>query len=270
MVLDNKLCQGQLRYIYPLDKFRVKYPDIEPVYWRDANVGEWALTDDSGVCEILTRKTYIGISGMPQTILKTITGTYVVEGTVDMDNVVKRYPHHMVRKNGGSLDLSDYVNRTRREGLTKGDRLYAQQIMNKTPEETLEDVYRKAFPKAKSEKYIKMQATRLYKTKRIQTVINEHIQKTLEDKKITFGQLLDWMKTMMDDERLTMQGTTVIPASVKLGIVNKLADWLGVQSETKQIEDRSWFAQQGRIDEGEFKKIGQKQKTIITKTEVGE
>ena len=67
-----------------------------------------------------------------------------------------------------------------------------------------------------------------------------------------------------------MQGTTVIPASVKLGIVNKLADWLGVQSETKQIEDRSWFAQQGRIDEGEFKKIGQKQKTIITKTEVGE
>lgn len=278
--MNSKAFKGIVRYIYTLEEFLEKYPTIRPLDWREGGLGDWVLTDEGYVCEILYKKATIR-SKILQTFVTTLTGTYVVEGKVPMDNEIKENISLIVPKYRRSKSRSGHNSRFMRKSMSKGDKLFTQSLMVKlgqTPVVTgnvqriKEEAYRIAFPKAKSDAYVMTMANNLYETTRIQNVLNKQIQKTLEDKEITFGQLLDYLKKMMDNDTLTMQGSLVIPATVKLDIIKKLAVWLGVESQTKLIEGRSWYAS-GRIEDGEFQqtgKIGEKQKITETITEVGE
>ena len=279
MVLDSKVFKGIVHYIYPLEEFLEKYPKIRPLDWREGELGDYVLTDDGYVCEILYKKATIR-SRILQTFVTTVTGTYVVEGKVPMNNEIKDNISLIVPKSGRSKPRSGHLSRRMRKTMSRGDKLFTKSLMVKlgqTPvvmgnvQRIKEEAYRIAFPKAKSDVYITTMANNLYETTRIQSVLNEQIQKTLEEKKVTFGQLLDYLKKMMDNDEVTMQGSLVIPATVKLEIVKKLAVWLGVESQTKLIEGKKWYAT-GQIGEGELAQIGeigQEQKTTTTITEVG-
>ena len=279
MVLNPKTFKGELHYLYTLGEFLEKYPTIRPLDWREGELGDWVLTDEGYVCEILYKKATIR-SKILQTFVTTVTGTYIVEGKVPMNNEIKGNISLVVPKSGRSKPRSGHNSRFMRKSMSRGDKLFTQSLMVKlgqtpvvtgTEEQRIkEEAYRIAFPKAQSSKYITQMSNELYETKRIQEVLNEQIQKTLEEKQITFGQLLDYLKKMMDNDTLTMQGSLVIPATVKLDIIKKLAVWLGVESQTKLVEGSSWYAQRGQIGEGELARIGQEQKITKTITEVGE
>lgn len=249
----------------------MKHPGVEPVHWREAQTGAWALTDDSGVCEILRRKSYLGVSGMTQTFVTTITGTYIAEGNIKMDNVIKKYIGFVVPKDGHIKSMPSYTTRMRRETISRGDRLYSQQIMKLKPGEELDIAYRIAFPKAKSENYIKRQSIKLYKTTRIQKLLKQEITDGLIAKDVTFGKIVDWMKGLMENKQMTKQGSLVVPASTKVEIIKEFLALMGAKSETKLIEDKSWHAI-GKIGEGErqeVREIGQKAKTTQVITEIG-
>ena len=278
--MNSKVFKGVVRYIYSLEEFLDKYPKIRPLDWREGELGDWVLTDEGHVCEILYKKATIR-SKVLQTFITTVTGTYIVEGKVPMNNEIKGNISLVVPKSGRSKPRSGHNSRFMRKSMSRGDKLFTQSLMVKlgqtpvvtgTEEQRIkEEAYRIAFPKARSSKYITQMSNELYETTRIQSVLNEQIQETLKDKDITFGQLLDYLKKMMDNDELTMQGSLVIPATVKLEIIKKLAVWLGVESQTKLIEGRKWYAT-GQIGEGELAQIGevgQEQKTTKTITEVG-
>lgn len=269
--MDFKVYKSAPRYIYTLEEFYMKHPGVEPVYWREAQVGDWALTDDNGVCEILRRKSYLANTGMTQTFVKTATGTYIAEGKIRMDNVKKDNISIVVSKSGHNKSTPSYTSRILRESVSRGDRLYSQQIMKLKPDEALDVAYRIAFPKSKSERYIKRQSIKLYKTRRIQKLLKEEITNGLIAKDVTFGRIVDWMKDLAEDKQMTKQGSLVVPASTKLEIIKEFLALMGAKSETKLIEDRQWHAI-GKIGEGErqeVREIGQKAKTTKVISEVG-
>lgn len=249
----------------------MKHPGVEPIYWREAQVGEWALTDDKGVCEILRRKSYLANTGMTQTFVKTITGTYIAEGKIRMDNVKKDNISIVVSKDAHNRSMPSYTTRMRRTSVSRGDRLYSQQIMNLKPEEGLDVAYRIAFPKSKSERYIKRQCINLYKTTRIQKLLKEEITNGLIAKDVTFGAVVDWMKDLMTNEKMTKQGSLVVPASTKVEIIKEFLSLMGARSETKLIEEKQWLAtaQIGEGERKEVREIGQKAKTTQVITEIG-
>ncbi len=249
----------------------MKHPGVEPVYWREAQVGEWALTDDKGVCEILRRKSYLANTGMVQTFVKTITGTYIAEGKIRMDNVIKKNISIVVSKDGRNKSTPSYTSRILRESVSRGDRLYSQQIMKLKSDEALDVAYRIAFPKSKSEKYIKRQCIKLYKTTRIQKLLSKEITDGLAAKDVTFGMLVDVMKQIMSNWEVTKQGSLVVQAGTKLDAVKQLLHLMGALKETKLIENREWHAigQIGEDERKEVREIGQKVKTTKTIVEVG-
>ena len=278
MVLDSKVFKGIIHYIHSLEEFLEKYPKIRPLDWREGELGDWVLTDEGYVCEILYKKATIR-SKVLQTFVTTVTGTYIVEGKVPMNNEIKGNISLVVPKSGRSKSRSGHNSRFMRKSMSRGDKLFTQSLMVKlgqtpvvtgTEEQRIkEEAYRIAFPKARSSKYITQMSNELYETTRIQSVLNEQIQKTLDDKKVTFGRVVDWMTDLIEDTKMNKQGSWVIPATVKAEMIKEFLQLLGTKSPTKLIENRSWYVQKGQIGEGELAQIGQEQKTTKTITEVG-
>lgn len=273
--MESKTYKGVVHYIYPLEEFLGKYPKIRPIEWREGGVGDWVMTDDGSVCQILYIYNAVR-QRVAQTFVKTITGTYIKEQKVPMDSVIKKDMGLIVPLKGRSVSRSGHSSRLMRTQMSKGDWLFAKSLLvqlartdvHEDREDMIITAFKKAFPDSRSERYIQETANSLYKTTRIQKVLNKEIQETLEEKKVTFAQLCDWMKSMMEDDAMTMQGNAVIPAQVKFNIINKFADWLGVQSETKQTEQLAWYESKGRLPDREMKKITATKSE--TKTEVGQ
>ena len=259
------------RYVYTLEEFYIKHPGVEPIHWREAKKGDWALTDDGGVCEVLARSSCRGLSGMKQTFVKTATGSYITEGNVSMDSIIKHDLSRIVPMHGKGAEIPSYTTRLRRDKASKGDLLFSQHLMTRKQDETVEDAYAKAFPRAKSPAYIKIMAARLYKTQRIQKLLKQQILDGLTAKDVTFSTLVDGMKKIMDNWDVTKQGSLVVPAATKLETIKQVLSLMGVTTEKRLIEDTTWHAK-GVIGEGERKEvreIGQSAKKTQITQDVG-
>ena len=53
--MDFKEVKGKKHYLYDsVQEFRIHHPDVQlNKNWRSADDGEWVLTDDDNVCQIL-------------------------------------------------------------------------------------------------------------------------------------------------------------------------------------------------------------------------
>ena len=108
MVLDSKVFKGLTHYIYPLEDFLEKYPTVRPVDWREGELGDWVLTDNGYVCEILYKKATVRNKYL-QTFVTTVSGTYIVEGRVHMNSEIKRNISLVVLKSGRSKLRSGHL-----------------------------------------------------------------------------------------------------------------------------------------------------------------
>ena len=167
-----------------IDELRQVMPDIK-IYedWRNAPLWSWVLTDDGQVCQIIDKGTLNN-----REYIRTAIGMFACAPSQRMEGELRKNIY-----NFNGINSKEHFKA--RNSPTKQEFLYAKYVVKG---EKVIDAYKKAFPSAKSEDYIKSQSTALMKTKRIETLIDKELEALLEKVEITPQYLLEKTKEIVD------------------------------------------------------------------------
>jgi hypothetical protein len=181
--MDFKDIKGNRHYLYDnLEEFKALVPDIAAIdNWRNGTEGDWVLTDDDYVCQIL-KMSKIG----KKLCIRTLCGTYDVNASYQMlgehgivDNIYSfsgKYSFDSDKVSGKQKLFAQYV--------AKGDNAI--------------DAFRKSHPDAKSESYIKHKTSSLLRTESVQKMIKKEIQECLASEGVTPEWIIGQYKTVVD------------------------------------------------------------------------
>jgi hypothetical protein len=164
--------------------------------WRKAKIGDWVLTDDKCIIQILRRGSMLRKNG-EQYYVGTCTGTFPVSDKIQMytDRKVNIYSF------SGNATPDDVV--INRKNMTANEELFVQYISKGL---SPEDAYVKAFP-TNNKRYARMKAVNLIKTERIKTAVKEELKPILDELDIDEKFILENIKIVAqtsekDDTRL--------------------------------------------------------------------
>tara|TARA_R110000824_G_scaffold81812_5_gene205489 strand:- start:1774 stop:2592 length:819 start_codon:yes stop_codon:yes gene_type:complete len=180
--MEFKEIKGKKHYLYEsLEEFSVFCPDISPIdTWRNALEGEWALTDDFFVCQVLKR-TKLAHPGYktPRTLIRTVCGSFIVE----------QKTHQILGDNGIAENIYTFsgnyeatYKRAKERKLNNREFLFARYV---AAGENQIKAYKKAYPKAKDKDYIKNKSNSLLQKEEIRTMVKEEIKKILQEEGVT-------------------------------------------------------------------------------------
>ena len=190
---------------YKVNKFKyVVYDSMEEVPshitvvkdWRDGQIGDWILTDDECILQVLRRGS-MGRKSGEQEYIGTCTGTFPISDNVIMD-ADKRL--NIYSFSGNTTPEQAVINRKK---MTANEELFVQYISQGL---TPEDAYVKAFP-TNNKRYARMKAVNLIKTERVKTAVKEELKPILEELDINEKFVLENIKIVAqtsekDDTRL--------------------------------------------------------------------
>tara|TARA_R100000234_G_scaffold119072_2_gene101050 strand:+ start:1086 stop:1784 length:699 start_codon:yes stop_codon:yes gene_type:complete len=145
--------------------------------WRTGQVGDWVLTDDNCVIQILRKKKMKGLI-----TVGTCTGTYKVGDKFLMDTVKKSSIYTL----GG---VSWYTKIQEREEPTSKEKMFAyRHALGESPLNAYMKVYKSSLGHAK-----RMSAL-LMKQERIQKIVNEELKDTFQELEIDLKFLIEQAK----------------------------------------------------------------------------
>jgi hypothetical protein len=181
--MDFKDIKDNRHYLYDnLEEFKALVPNTAVVKdWKESNEGDWVLTDDDYVCQIL-KKSIIG----KKTCFRTLCGTYAI------DSIYKILGENGIVDNLYSFSGKYSVDSGKVSGKQQ---LFAQYV---AVGNNAIDAYKKANPEAKSESYIKQRTSSLLKTESIQKMIDKKIQEVLASEGATPEHIIGGIKTIAD------------------------------------------------------------------------
>jgi len=148
--------------------------------WRHGDVHDWVLTDDAYVCQVLGRSklNHPGYK-IPRTLIRTICGSFITE----------QKTHEMLGELGVAEDIYAFSgNYDRVYDRAKNRKLKTRPFLFATYVAAGDDVvsaYKKAYPNAKDEDYIKKQSTFLLNKEEVRTMVKEEIKKILADEGVS-------------------------------------------------------------------------------------
>ncbi len=173
--MDLKTIKGINHYLYEnIQEFKAFQPDGYLVdSWRKAQEGEWALTDDGYVCQIL-KKGFI--SGKP--FVRTLCGTYFVKST-KRKMLGEEGIAECIYSFSGTYNAQREYSRNKMNGK---EFMFAQYVAQGM--EVIE-AFKKAYPAAKSENYIKLKSQQILKKEKVQQMVKEEIKNILESEGVT-------------------------------------------------------------------------------------
>ena len=178
--MDFKDIKDDRHYLYDnLGEFQAFVQDVAIIEdWRLADEGDWVLTDDAYVCQVLRK--------CKKMCMRTLCGTYDVGAKFQMlgengivDNIYSFSGKHSFdtdRVSGRQQLFAQYV--------AKGDNAI--------------EAYKKSHPDAKSESYIKHRTSSLLKTESVQKMIKKEIQECLSSEGVTPEWIIGKYKTVVD------------------------------------------------------------------------
>tara|TARA_R100001530_G_scaffold132190_2_gene104386 strand:- start:597 stop:1364 length:768 start_codon:yes stop_codon:yes gene_type:complete len=180
--MDIKVIKGVENYLYDDDiEFRAFNPDEKIIgNWREGSTGDWVFTDDMHVLQIIKRS---GIKHpgykKPRSVVLTVCGSFIVE----------QKTHQILGEHGVAENIFTFsgnynstYDRAKKRKLKSREFLFARYVA--AGEETVE-AYKKAYPKAKSEKYIQEKSSILLNKEEVRTMVKEEIKKILADEGIS-------------------------------------------------------------------------------------
>ena len=189
--MDFKEVKGVKHYLYDsIQEFRIHHPNV-PLEedWRKANEGDWVVTDDSNVCQIL--KCYnlkINMSKKVTRCVRTVLGTFRV------DNMKAK----LLGEDGIAENIYTF-SRTykaykeyQKDGLKPKEFVFARYVAEGME---ITQAYKKVFKKSKSSEYIANSAKQLMKKEEVKTMVKEEIKKVLQEEGIT----ADWILSRYKD-----------------------------------------------------------------------
>ena len=189
--MDFKEIKGKKHYLYDsLQEFRIHHPDEAlNENWRKAKEGEWVVTDDQNVCQIL--KCYdlkINMSKKVTRCARTVLGTF----RVDNHNI------KLLGEEGIAENIYTFSRTYKAYKEYQKDRLKPKEfVFARYVAEGMEitQAYKKVFKKSKSSEYIANSAKQLMKKEEVKTMVKEEIKKVLQEEGIT----ADWILSRYKD-----------------------------------------------------------------------
>ena len=235
--MDYKEIKGKKHFIYTIEEWESKYPESTLVSWRIGQEGNWVLTDDNHVVQILKRAKYNNTE-----IVRCITGTFNVNRDIRMgseipDNIYS-FSKYKVAEN--------FKNRKK---ATNDEFLFAQYIAS--GQDTVSS-YLKAY-KTNNKDYARKRANALLRSERVRKMVSKEIKDILENEGVSNNYMIQVFKQVADlAER----------DNDKLRAVENLAKIAGLYETEKKSEQLTVFA--GFTDE-QMKAISNgQQKPILT------
>ena len=235
--MNYKEIKGKKHFIYTIEEWESKYPESTLVSWRIGQEGNWVLTDDNHVVQILKRAKYNNTE-----IVRCITGTFNVNRDIRMgseipDNIYS-FSKYKVAEN--------FKNRKK---ATNDEFLFAQYVANT---QDAVSSYLKAY-KTNNKDYARKRANELLRSERVRKMVSKEIKDILENEGVSNNYMIQVFKQVADlAER----------DNDKLRAVENLAKIAGLYETEKKSEQLTVFA--GFTDE-QMKAISNgQQKPILT------
>ena len=226
--MDFKKVKGINHYLYDsIQEFRVHHQNT-PLNenWRKANEGEWVVTDDSNVCQIL--KCYPLKVNMSKKVTKCVR---TVLGTFRVDNLnIKLLGEDGIAENIYTFSRTyKAFKQYQKDGLNPKEFVFARYVAEGME---ITQAYKKVFKKSKSSEYIASSAKQLMKKEEVQTMVKEEIKKTLQEEGITPDWILARYKEIAD---LADKDSDKLRSLESLSKISGLFD-----TETKQEQLTVW------------------------------
>ena len=184
--MEYKKIKGTKHYLYDsIEQFHNNHGADVPVRnnWRDGSEGEWVFTDDMHVCKIL-KSFKVGKNDC----VRTVCGTFRL--------------NNKKRKMLGSEGIAEYIysfsgKYTKTEDRADNSRhfLFAKYVARG---DDAIDAFKKAYPDAKSNEYIKQETARLLKKENIQKMVKEEIREILDEEGVTPKYIIRAYKKVCD------------------------------------------------------------------------
>ena len=190
--MDFKEIKNTKHYLYDnSDEFLIYVPDgVVRHNWRHGEEGEWVLTDDGFVCQIL-KKSKIDNKGRLSTCVRTVCGTFMSKNKkremLGQDGIAE----NIYSFSGNYLSKEDFSKR----GRNTRELLFAKYVAGGLG---AVQAYRKAYPDARSSNYIKERTDKLLKTETVSKMIDKKIQELLNEEGATPNWLIERYKTIAD------------------------------------------------------------------------
>jgi hypothetical protein len=191
--MDFKTIKNKNHYLYDdIAEFNVSHPDIPVRHnWRHGEQNEWVFTDDGFVCQILRITKVAKYGGKQVPCVRTVCGTYLPR-----DN-----NKEMLGEDGIADNIYSFSrNFSSKEDFNERKRNSKQLMFARYITDGYDSVtaYKKAYPDAKEDSYIKHRCDKLLKTEKIDKMISEERRKKLEEEGVTDNWLIERYKTIAD------------------------------------------------------------------------
>jgi len=186
--IDSKKIKGIIHYLYTTQNFTDSYQGYGDIpNWRTGKEGEWVLTDDNCVVQILKRGYITDKAGTKKPYIRTICGTYSVDSNSKMKGEIAENIYTFSRTN-------EYSKFIKRKDTTSREILFAKYVSGGCG---VVESYTKAYT-TNNKSYAKTASTRLLKTKRIQDMISEETRKVLDEEGVSDNYLIRRYKRIAD------------------------------------------------------------------------
>jgi hypothetical protein len=193
--------------------------------WREGDLGDWVLTDDECVIQILRRGKMLRSKGKNRVVyyIGTCTGTFTQRDSTKMDT----------SKRENIYSFSGFLE-PNKEGLSSKESLFVYYITKEKL--SPENAYLKAFP-TNNKKYAYDKSISLIKTERILTAVKEELKPVLEGLGIDEAYILKGIKDEAD---------TAEKSDTKLKALFKLCDILDLEDKgSTKVTQMTGIAFQG-------------------------
>ena len=233
--MDFKDIKGKRHYVYSLTEWEKKYPESKLVSWKVGLEGDWVLTDDDHVVQILKRANYGGME-----VVRCIVGTYNVDRNVLMFSEIPDNIYSFSKEDNHKRFID------KKKPSTK-EFLFAKYIAK--GEDTVES-YLKAY-KTNNRDYANRRANELLRSERVRNMVSEEIKQILDGEGVTPNYIIQTFKQVVD---LAERDTD------KLRSLESLAKIAGLFETEKKREELTVFAgfteeQMKAIGNGRTKKL---------------
>ena len=148
--------------------------------WRHGELHDWVLTDDGYVCQVLgkSKLNHPGIK-TPRTLIRTVCGSFIVE----------QKTHKMLGEYGVAQNIYAFsgnynaiYDREKNRKLNTREFLFARYV---AAGDNIVSAYKKAYPKAKDNDYIKKKSNILLNKEEVRTMVKDEIKKILAEEGIS-------------------------------------------------------------------------------------
>ena len=183
--MEFKKIKGKKHYLYKsIDEFYSHNENcVARNYWRDGSEGEWVLTDDGYVCQLL--KTFkVGKNDC----VRTVCGTFSISNKKREMLGSEGIPEYIYSFSGKYAKTEDRADNSRHF-------LFAKYVARG---DDVLDAFRKAYPDAKSDDYIKAESAKLLKKENIQRMVKEEIREILDEEGVTPKYIIQGYKQVCD------------------------------------------------------------------------